>query len=85
MIRKLTLTLNASVIDRAKKHAKCKKISLSHLIENYLNSITLDEKLDDFEISPFVKSISNGRSLSNIKNWKEIRDDYSIHLEEKFR
>jgi hypothetical protein len=35
---------------------------LSRLIENYLDSITREQN-DDFEISPFVKSISSGKSV----------------------
>ena len=40
MDSKLTLKLNEKVIDRAKKYASNKKLSLSRLIENYLDSIT---------------------------------------------
>ncbi len=82
---KLTLKLNENVIERAKKYASNKKISLSRLIENYLDSVTIAEKSDDLEISPFVKSISSGKILSNEKDWKEIREAYINHLDEKYK
>ena len=62
MDSKLTLKLDENVIERAKKYASNKKVSLSRLIENYLDSITSQQN-DDFEISPFVKSISSGKSV----------------------
>jgi len=85
MDTKLTLKLDESVIERAKKYATNKKMSLSRLIENYLDSITLEDKNDGFEISPFVKSISSGKSLSEDKDWKELRDDYIKNLDKKYR
>ena len=56
MDTKLTLKLNDSVIERAKKYASNKNLSLSRLIENYLDLLT-SEKKNEFEISPFVRSI----------------------------
>ncbi len=85
MDTKLTLKLDESVIERAKKYASTKKVSLSRLIENYLDSITLEDKNTDFEISPFVKSISTGKSISDNKDWKELRKDYSDYLDKKYK
>lgn len=84
MDSKLTLKLNESVIERAKKYASEKKMSLSRLIENYLDSITR-EQTDDFEISPFVKSISSGKSIPADLNWKELREDYREYLDKKYQ
>lgn len=85
MDTKLTLKLDESVIERAKKYASTKKVSLSRLIENYLDSITLEDKNTDFEISPFVKSISTGKNISDNKDWKELRKDYSDYLDKKYK
>ncbi|RVU23497.1 hypothetical protein EOJ36_10485 [Sandaracinomonas limnophila] len=85
MDTKLTLKLDEGVIERAKKYASEKQISLSKLIENYLNTITFEDKLNDFEISPFVKSISNGKSISDNRDWKEMRKDYLDYLEKKHK
>jgi hypothetical protein len=35
---------------------RLKKLSLSRIIENYLNSLTSDKTNNDIQISPFVKS-----------------------------
>jgi hypothetical protein len=57
MNTKLTLTIEQSVIDKAKTYARSKGRSLSDLIENYLKAITGDQALPESEISPIVKSL----------------------------
>lgn len=84
MDTKLTLKLNESVIKRAKKYSSDKKMSLSRLIENYLDSLTREQK-DDFEISPFVKSILSGNSIPVDGDWKSVREDYIEHLDKKYQ
>jgi hypothetical protein len=67
---------------KSKKYASNKKISLSQLIEFYLQSMTSETKEDAFEISPFVKSISSGTSLpSNL----DCKEEYSNYLVEKYK
>lgn len=75
---KLTLKLNQEIIENAKKYAAKKKLSLSRIIESYLQSLTTEEVKDDFEISPFVKSISTGISLPNDYDYKKEYTDYLI-------
>ena len=75
MDSKLTLKLDENVIERAKKYASNKRLSLSRLIENYLDSLT-QEKEDEFEISPFVKSISSGKSIPADFDHKKEHLDY---------
>ena len=84
MDSKLTLKLNENVIERAKKYASTRELSLSRLIENYLDSIT-QEQNDDFEISPFVKSISSGKSIPVDVDWKTSREDYTDYLDKKYQ
>jgi len=43
MTTKLTLTIDDKVIDSAKKYARKRGKSLSHLVENYLKSIGVNE------------------------------------------
>lgn len=57
MNTKLTLKLDKDVIEKAKQYAKSKKISLSALVENYLENITADKKRRR-KITPLVKSLS---------------------------
>ncbi len=79
MDAKLTLKLDNDVIQRSKKYAAEKKTSLSRMVENYLNSISRQD--EEFEVSPFVKSISTGKSIpENIE-----REDYIKYLEEKYK
>ena len=81
MDTKLTLKLNEAVIERAKRYAAAKKLSLSRLIENYLDSLTTDTG-NDLDLSPFVKSIANGKSIPvEIDEKKE----YADFLEKKYR
>lgn len=81
MDSKLTLKLNDSVIERAKKYASGKKISLSRLIENYLDSLTKEQE-DEFEISPFVRSISSGKSIPADYDYKK---EYGDYLDKKYQ
>jgi uncharacterized protein DUF6364 len=56
MNTKLTLTVDHSVIGKAKAYAKMKGRSLSDIVENYLKAITKEENIVE-EISPFVESL----------------------------
>ncbi len=82
MDTKLTLKLNQEVIEKAKLYASEKKLSLSRLVENYLNSLTSDGPMDELEISPFVKSLSTGVEIPADYDYKKDRADY---LEQKYR
>jgi formiminotetrahydrofolate cyclodeaminase len=55
MTTKLTLTVEKSVIERAKSYAKHTGRSLSELIENYLETL-VDDK-DNEQLSPGLKKI----------------------------
>ena len=57
MNTKLTLTIEHTIIEKAKKYAKHKGRSLSDLIENYLKVITKEESKASIEISPISKSL----------------------------
>ncbi len=76
MDSKLTLKLNQEVIEKAKRYASDKKISLSRLIEAYLNSITSGNKLNDFEISPFIKSMATGKNFPADIDYKKEYGEY---------
>jgi hypothetical protein len=83
MDAKLTLKLNQEIIEKAKIYASQKKVSLSRIIENYLNSLTSDAKNDrSIEISPFVKSLSSGKKIPTDLDYKK---EYSAHLMNKYK
>lgn len=82
MNTKLTLKLNQQIIENAKKYASNKKLSLSKIIESYLQSLTSEEITDDFEISPFIKSIATGTKIPTDLDYK---NEYSDYLMEKYK
>lgn len=58
MNTKLTLTIEESVIKKAKKYASGKKRSLSDIVENYLKVIANEvEDKQNNELTPLVKSL----------------------------
>ena len=82
MDAKLTLKLDQEIIEKAKHYASEKKISLSRIIENYLNSLTSDKTNNDIQISPFIKSLSSGISIPADYDYKKERAEY---LEQKYK
>ncbi|TXE12244.1 DUF6364 family protein [Algoriphagus aquimarinus] len=82
MDTKLTLKLDQEVIEKAKLFASERKLSLSRLIENYLNSLTSNQPTGELEISPFVKSLSSGVEIPADYDYKKDRADY---LDRKYR
>jgi len=83
MKTKLTLRLNNNVIGRAKIYARSQKISLSKMIESYLDSITKhneDEK--KVPITPLVESLSGVIDLPAGFDYKR---EYRDYLEEKYK
>jgi len=79
MDAKLTLKLNKVVIDKAKEYASSHKKSLSRMIESYLKSLIDKDshgKQDDFEISPYVKSMQTGVRIPADYDYKKEYGDY---------
>ncbi|SDH00092.1 DUF6364 family protein [Psychroflexus sediminis] len=82
MDSKLTLKLNQSVIEKAKVYAAENKMSLSRIIEAYLQSLTSKNDTSEFDISPFVKSIATGTQLPSDIDYK---NEYSNYVLEKYK
>ena len=78
----MTLKLNQKVIEKAKEYASNKKMSLSRIIEAYLQSLTTENDNSEFEISPFVRSIATGTQIPTDLDYKK---DYSDFLMEKYK
>jgi hypothetical protein len=81
MDKKLTLSLDESVIAYAKLYAEKNKISLSKLVEGYLKSV-VDNKTKNVEITPLVMSLSG---VIDLPSDFDIRDEYTKYLIEKYR
>lgn len=79
MDTKLTLKLNKSIIERAKVYAKDRNISLSKMIENYLQAVT-NEKENEIEVSPLVESLI-GVFKTQSDSYKK---DYTDYLSDKY-
>ena len=82
MNTKLTLKLNKEIIERAKEYASDKKMSLSRIVEAYLQSLTTDKKDTEFEISPFIKSLATGTRIPTDLDYKK---EYTDQLLEKYK
>ncbi|PIB29590.1 hypothetical protein BFP77_05395 [Maribacter sp. 4U21] len=82
MDTKLTLKLNQRIIEKAKEYASNRKMSLSRIVEAYLQSLTSENDASEFEISPFVKSISTGIETPADFDYKK---EYSDYLIEKYQ
>ena len=76
METKLTLKLKKRTIERGKAFAKKRKTSLSRLIENYLDKITIEK--EKIEITPLVKS------LTGVVASKAAKKDYADFLRKKY-
>jgi glutamate synthase domain-containing protein 3 len=82
MDAKLTLKLNQEIIEKAKLYASDKKLSLSRLIENYLNALTSEKTNNELEISDFVKSMSSKTGIPADYDYKNER---ATDLEKKHK
>jgi hypothetical protein len=82
MNTKLTLTIEQTIIKKAKKYARQKGRSLSDIIENYLKIITKDKLKSDIEITPLTKSLKGSFKAPDNFDYKE---QLSKRLSEKYR
>ena len=69
MTTKLTLTIEDKVISSAKKYAQKKGKSLSHLVENYLKSISVKETVNP-PVSPKISKLMGIIKLPNDFDYK---------------
>ena len=81
MDKKLTLSLDKSIIESAKNYAKSNNISLSKLIESYLTTLTKRKK-SLTEITPLVESLSG---VINLDEDFDVKDAYTDYLIEKYK
>ena len=73
MNAKLTLTVDKSVIKRAKEYAESTGTSLSNLVENYLKSFSKKSIQDkNEEISPLIQSLKGSFKAPDGFDYKEV-------------
>lgn len=75
MNTKLTLTIERSVIEDAKKYARKRERSLSALIENYLKALTSGSSVEEKNITPTVKSLKGAFKMPNNFDYKKELND----------
>jgi hypothetical protein len=75
MDAKLTLKLDETVIESAKKYAESNKRSLSKLVENYFRNLTA-KNIPPQKHSPLVESLSGVISEKEAEKW--AREDPRI-------
>lgn len=82
MKEKLTLTIEKEIKKRAKHHAKTEGISVSQMVEDYLNSITaISENSFTPEPGSVTESLAGSLPLKDKRPYKEI---LSEALQEKY-
>ncbi len=81
MDKKLTLSLDKTIIESAKNYARSNNISLSKLIESYLSTLTTRKK-SAAKITPLVESLSG---VISIDQDFDVKDAYADYLMEKYK
>jgi len=73
MNTKLNLTIEHTIIEKAKKYANGKGRSLSSIVENYLKAITKEDNIENTDLTPIVKSLKGTfKASKNIDYKKEL-------------
>ncbi len=80
MSTKLTLSLDKKIIEQAKQYAKEQHVSLSSLVENYLQKIVSEYKSKTDSGSSIVEELGGIIKLSPDFDYKE---EYRQHSTEK--
>ena len=75
MDKKLTLSLDQRVIEKAKQYARKHGTSLSKIIEAYFDSLTSTEQ-EEIETTPLVESLTGIVSLPVDFDYKAARNKY---------
>jgi hypothetical protein len=81
MNTKLTLTIDDTIIQQAKKYAKRKESSLSNIVENYLKVLVSEKKPSETELTPIVKSLKSSFSAEPDFDYKK---ELTKKLSEKY-
>ena len=81
MEAKLTLKLNDNSIGRAKEYVAKKKTSLSSIVENFFDSLTLNNETAQFSYSPLVNELSG---IIHLDENYDYKSDYTSYLDKKY-
>ena len=81
MDTKLTIKLDEHIIESAKKYAKERNTSLSKLVANYFDKISMETMVEE-EITPLIKSLTG--IVPHISEVDE-KEAYAKYLNEKYK
>ena len=81
MEAKLTLKLNETSISRAKKYVSQIGTSLSAIVENFFDNLTINEDKAEFSYSPLVNELSG---IINLDEDFDYKSDYTSYLDKKY-
>ena len=81
MTTKLTLTIDDATVISAKRYAQKKGKSLSHIIENYLKSISVNPQ-DERPLSPKVQKLMGAVKLPDDFDYKK---ELGVALTKKYK
>ena len=78
MNAKLTLTIEQTVVEKAKTYAKKRGRSLSDVIESYLKMVANEEEINAINLTPTVKSLKGTfKAPENFDYKKELTKELS--------
>ena len=81
MEAKLTLKLNSNSIQRAKEYVSKKKTSLSSIVENFFDSLTINNESEKFSYSPLVNELLG---IIHLDENYDYKSDYASYLDKKY-
>ena len=81
MESKLTLKLNNNSISRAKEYVSQLGTSLSSIVENFFDNLTVNENKSEFPYSPLVNELSG---IIHLDEHFDYKSDYTSYLDKKY-
>ncbi|MBQ7752115.1 MAG: hypothetical protein IJR80_00465 [Treponema sp.] len=81
MEAKLTLKLNEGSISRAKKYVSQIGTSLSAIVENFFDNLTINEDKAEFSYSPLVNELSG---IIHLDEDFDYKSEYTSYLDKKY-
>ena len=80
-VEELTLKLNKNSISRAKEYVSQLGTSLSSIVENFFDNLTVNENKSEFPYSPLVNELSG---IIHLDEHFDYKSDYTSYLDKKY-
>jgi len=85
MQTKLTLRMDSGLIEKAKKWARARNVSLSEAMASFFETLGSRSVSRNNEISPWVRNMSIGKTSKRRLTDRQIRQNRYDDLERKYR